>query len=82
MNSRTIPEGQTTQDLSGIKQTIQMLNNAKDPEAMLQYLMTSNPQFKEALNFARQNGGSYKDAFFALAKQKGADPGEIIALLR
>lgn len=70
------------QDLREIKSMIGMINGSKNPDSMLQYLATSNPQFKDALNFARQNGGTYKDAFFAMAKQKGADPGEIIAFLK
>ena len=61
---------------------IGMLNSSKNPEAMLQYLMTSNPRFKEVMNLVRSNGGSPKDAFYALAKQRGINPDEIIALLK
>ena len=59
-----------------------MLNNSNNPNAMLQYLMASNPGLKDAMNLMRQNGGSPKEAFYALAKQKGIDPDEIIALLK
>lgn len=59
-----------------------MLNSSNNPEAMLQYLMASNPKFKDAMNLVRQNGGSPKDAFYALAKQKGINPDEIIRLLK
>ena len=59
-----------------------MINSSKNPSAMLQYLMASNPRFKEAMSLARSNGGSPKDAFYALAKQKGVNPDEIIALLK
>ena len=69
-------------DLSQIKNMIGMLNGSSNPEAMLQYLMASNPKFKDAMNLVRQNGGSPKDAFYALAKQKGINPDEIIRLLK
>lgn len=61
---------------------IRMVSGSNNPEAMMQYLMTSNPQFKDAMNFVRQNGGSPKDAFYALAKQKGINPDEIIGLFK
>lgn len=61
---------------------IGMLQSSNNPEAMLQYLMTSNPRFKEVMNLVRANGGTPKDAFYALAKQKGINPDEIISLLK
>lgn len=61
---------------------IGMLQSSNNPEAMLQYLLASNPRFKDAMNLVRQNGGSPKDAFYALAKQKGINPDEVIALLK
>lgn len=59
-----------------------MLNQSKDPNAMLNYLMASNPRFKDAMDLVRQNGGSPKDAFYAMAKLKGINPDEVIALLK
>lgn len=59
-----------------------MISGSKNPDSMIQYLMASNPQFKDAMNFVRQNGGSPKDAFYALAKQKGINPDEIIGLFK
>ena len=61
---------------------IGMYKSASNPDAMMQYLMASNPGVKSAMDLVRQNGGSPKDAFFALAKQRGIDPNEIIALLK
>ena len=69
-------------DLNQIKNMIGMIKSSNNPDSMLQYLMASNPRFKDAMNLARQNGGSPKDAFYALAKQKGINPDEIIALLK
>ena len=61
---------------------IETVKGSNNPNAMLNYLMASNPQFKEVMNFVRQNGGSPKDAFYALAKQKGVNPDEIVGLLK
>ena len=68
--------------LDQIKGMIQILKGSKNPNAMMEYLMAANPEFKEVMNLVRQNGGSPKDAFYALAKQKGVDPDEIIAMLK
>ena len=82
LNQLNNSPNQITPDLTQVKEMAQMIGNAKNPDAMIQYLMTSNPQFKDAMNFVRQNGGSPKDAFYALAKQRGVNPDEIISLLK
>lgn len=58
-----------------------MLKGSNNPDAMLNFLMASNPQIKDAMDLIRQNGGSPKDAFYAVARQKGVNPDEVIAFL-
>lgn len=82
LNQLNSSPSQTTPDLTQVKEMARMVGNSKNPDAMIQYLMASNPQFKDAMNFVRQNGGSLKDAFYALAKQRGVNPDEIICLLK
>lgn len=60
---------------------MEMVKNSPNPNAMIQYVLASNPEFKDVVNFIRSNG-SPRSAFYALAKQKGADPNEIINMLK
>lgn len=82
LNQLSSSPSQTTLDLTQVKEMARMISGSKNPDSMIQYLMASNPQFKDAMNFVRQNGGSPKDAFYALAKQKGINPDEIIGLFK
>ena len=59
-----------------------MVNGAQNPQLMLNQLMTSNPQLKQAMDIINQSGGDPKKAFYALAEQKGVDPNEILNMLK
>ena len=59
-----------------------MVNGAQNPQLMLNQLMTSNPQLKQAMDIINQSGGDPKKAFYVLAEQKGVDPNEILNMLK
>lgn len=40
------------------------------------------PQLKQAMDLVRQAGGDPRQAFYALAQQKGVDPESILSQLR
>lgn len=65
-----------------IKSVMQMIQNSNNPSAMLQTLMMQNPKLQSVMQFINQNGGDPKAAFYALAKQKGVDPNEVINMLK
>jgi hypothetical protein len=65
-----------------IKSMMQMIQNSNNPSAMLQTLMMQNPKLQSVMQFINQNGGDPKAAFYALAKQKGVDPNEVINMLK
>lgn len=85
--SQQSQQNQTVQNSSigniqQIKSMMQMIQNSNNPSAMLQTLMMQNPQFQSVMQFVNQNGGDPKAAFYALAKQKGVDPNEVINMLK
>lgn len=41
-------------------------------------LLQNDPRMKDVYSFINQNGGDPKAAFYALAKQKGYDPQEVL----
>lgn len=65
-----------------IKGMLQMIQNSNNPSAMLQTLMMQNPKLQSVMEFVNQNGGDPRAAFYALAKQKGVDPNEVINMLK
>lgn len=67
-----------TNNLSTIKN---MLKGVKNPTDVLSNIAKNNPQANMLLT-AMKNGGNPKDMFYALAKQKGIDPEEIINIAK
>ena len=55
--------------------------SAGNPQAMLSQFAQRNPNYQQAMQLIRQNGGDERKAFYALAEQMGVDPQEIISML-
>lgn len=68
--------GQNSQ-LSEIVALARNFRNSQNPQAFLENMMSSNPRMKDAMDMIRQYD-SPKDAYYALAKQKGVDPEEFL----
>ena len=65
-----------------IKNMMQMVKAAKNPQAMMQMMAQQNPQISQVMNFVQQNGGDPKMAFYKLAEQRGVNPDEVLQMLR
>lgn len=59
-----------------------MVQNSKNPNAMLGTLMGQNPQMQNVMGIINQYGGDAKKAFYETAKAKGVDPDQILNMLR
>ena len=68
--------------MQSVRQMIGMVNNAQNPQAMLNQLLMTNPQMKQIADIANSYGGDYKKAFYAIAEQKGIDPNEILDMVK
>lgn len=68
--------------MSQIKQMMGMINSAGNPQAMMNHMLTSNPQFKQVMDLINQSGGDPRKAFYALAEQKGIDPNDILSMMK
>lgn len=55
---------------------------ATNPQLALNQLLLNNPQLQNVINLIRQNGGNPQQTFYALAKQKGVNPDEILNMLK
>ena len=68
--------------LSQIKSMMQTVRSAGNPNAMMQQLLSRNPQYARVMNLVQQSGGDARTAFYKLAEQSGVDPDEILSLLK
>lgn len=53
-----------------------------NPQAMLNQMMSRNPQMQNIMQYVRDNGGDAKAAFYKMAKEMGVDPEEVLSQLR
>lgn len=59
-----------------------MVNASQNPQAVLNQLVTSNPQLKQVMDVINQYGGDPKQAFYSLAEKNGIDPNEILNMMK
>ena len=64
--------------IAQIKQMMNTMKMMKNPTAFIQ----SNPQMQQAIQLANSLGNNPKEAFYALAKQKGVNPEDILNQLK
>ena len=65
-----------------IKQMMQSVQAASNPQAALSAMAMNNPQMKQVMDIVNQYGGDPMRAFTETARQNGMDPNEIINMLR
>lgn len=64
-----------------IKQMMQTLRMAQNPQAMLQQMAMQNPNVQQAMQILR-TARDPQQAFYELARQKGVDPNAVLAALK
>ena len=65
-----------------LKQMFDTVRTAGNPQAMMDQMLRSNPNYSRALELVRQNNGDAQKAFYDLANQYGVNPNEIINSLK
>lgn len=70
------------QNLGQIRNMVNLIKNAGNPQALLNNMISQNPQMKQAIQYVNDNGGNPKAAFEKLAKEKGIDPNEIQKIIQ
>lgn len=66
------------QNLGKVKQMMNTLKSANNPQAMLQQM----PQYNQIMQIIQDNGGDAQKAFYAMADKMGIDGNEIINILK
>lgn len=67
--------------LGPIKQAMNAVRSAGNPQAMMSQMMQNNPQYSQAMKLVQEAGGDARAAFYTLAQQQGVDPNEILKML-
>lgn len=70
------------QQAGQVKQMMQMVQSAKNPQLMLNMMAERNPQMKQVLDIVNQYGGDPMKALNEKAKELGVNPDEIMNMLR
>ena len=65
-----------------VRRMMGMVNAAQNPQAVLNQLVTSNPQLKQVMDLVKQYDGSPEKALIATSKEIGIDPNEIMNMLK
>lgn len=61
-------------------QMYQVLKASSDPNAMMQNLMSSNPNMSRVMSLVNMFGGDPKEAFYKEAQRRGVDPNSILKM--
>ena len=69
-------------NLQKVKQMMDTIKSARNPQAMLQNMINQNPQYKQVMDYINKNGGDPKTAFYKLAEQQGVNPDDILNMFK
>ena len=67
--------------LQQIKNVMNTIRGARNPQAMMAGMMKNNPQMQQVQNIVQQHGGDPMKAFRAMAEENGLDPDEILSMI-
>ena len=68
--------------LQQIKNLMGMIRGGGNAGKMAEYARSTHPDYQKVMDSIRQHGGNGQAAFYAEARKRGADPEQIIRLLR
>ena len=65
-----------------VRQLMNMLRSAQNPQLLLNQLVMNNPQMKQVMDIVQKHGGDTMTAFRKEAEARGVDPNEILNMLK
>lgn len=64
-----------------LKQTLNVVRAARNPQAALMGMMNNNPQMQQVMDIVNKHDGDPMAAFRAMAEENGLDPDEILSMI-
>ena len=65
-----------------IKQMIDTVKMAQNPQAAMNQMIMNNPQMKQVMDIVNQYGGDSDKAFRSVAEQYGINPQDILDMFK
>lgn len=79
-NNQSVQNNQSNSDI--VKSIVGMLSGSASPYQLLTGIAARNPMIKNIMDMSNNSGKSYKDIFYELAKQRGANPNDVLDQLK
>ena len=71
-----------TQAMQPVRQLMNMVRSAQNPQLALNQLVMNNPQMKQVMDLVQKHGGDPMTAFRKEAEANGINPDEIMEMLK
>lgn len=68
--------------INSAKQILNAIRMSNNPQALIQQVLASNPQFKQVEQLINGSNGSIEQAVYSLCSQKGINPQEFLDALK
>ena len=68
--------------MENLKQMAKQISESSNPLGMMELMVSNNPNLKMAVDALKKCNGNPQLAFYELAKQKGADPSQILGFIK
>ena len=65
-----------------LKGMLNNLQNSTNPMGLIRTIINQNPAMKQVMSVVEKYGNNPKEAFYALAREKGVNPDDVINALR
>lgn len=75
-------QNQLNPQMQQIKNLMNTVRMAKNPQFAINQLMSNNPRLQQAMLLVQTMGGNPEQAFYTYAKQMGVDPNEVLNTLK
>ena len=72
----------TSPMMQQVRQMIGMVNASQNPAAMINQLISNNPQMKPVMDAINAAGGDPQKAFYGMAEKMGVNPQEILNMMK
>ena len=79
---RTLNASRLSGQIAPVRNMLNMVRNAGNPQAMIGQMLGKNPNYARAMEIIRQNGGDAQKAFYNLAGEMGVNPDDILNELK
>lgn len=80
LNTQNVQQNQKI--ATGLKNALQVVQSASDPQQTFMRMLQGNPNVKAVMDIVNQHGGDPQRAFYAEAERRGIDPEQVLSMLR